>query len=117
MAPLATTDADNSWYTNRKQVRDHESWLCTQLYGCGSKHLRAPNDKATLPTHVSLPAPYIEMVGAINLQDHTPPIIERPLGVDVAHPSMRIQALRLPIRLLNAKAAADSNEVDFTQGV
>jgi len=117
VAALATTDADNSWYTNRKQVRDDLSGFCPQLYGCGSKHLRAANDKATLPTHVELPAPYIEMMRAINLQDHTPPAVERPLGVDIAEPSMRVQALDLPIRLLNPKATADSNQIDFTQGV
>jgi hypothetical protein len=109
VAALATTDADNSWYSNRKQVRDHWSRLCPQLYGCGSKHLRAANDKATRTTHVALPALYIEMVRAINLQDHTPPIIERPLCVEIAQPSMRVQALDLSIRLLNAKAATDSN--------
>jgi hypothetical protein len=64
----------------------------------------AANDKATLPTHVDLPAPYIEMVRTINLQNHTAPVIERPFGVDIAEPSMRVQALDLPIRLMNAKA-------------
>jgi hypothetical protein len=49
------------------------------------------------------------MMRAINLQDHTPPVIERPLGVDIAEPSMRVHALDLPIRLLNPKATADSN--------
>ena len=79
---MATTDADKSWYTNRKQVRDHQSWLCPQLNGCGTKHLRAPNDKATLPTHVGLPARYIEMVRRHQPQDHTAPVIERPFGVE-----------------------------------
>ena len=109
MAALTTTDADNSWYTDREQVCDDKSRFGTQLNGCRSEHLSAANDKAALPAHVDLPAPYIEMVRAINLQYHTPPIIERPLSVEVAQPSMRVHALDLPIRLLNAEAAADSN--------
>src|SRR5687768_17109122 len=99
VAALATTDADGSWYTNRQQVRNNKSRLYPQLYGCRSKHLCAAHDKATLPTYVDLPALYIEMVRSINLQDDTPPITERPFSVEVAQPSMRVQALDLLIRL------------------
>jgi hypothetical protein len=112
-----TADADNSWNTDGAQVGDDQSRLHPQLDRCCSEHLSTANNEATLPPHVDLPALYIEVVRPIDLQHHTPSITELPLGIEIAQPSVRVEALDLPIRLLNSEPPADSYEINFAQSL
>jgi hypothetical protein len=100
-----------------QKVGDDESRLHPYLNRGCTEYMSAAHDKATLSTHVDLPALHVEVMSAVHLQDHTPPILQPPFSVEITHPTVRINAPDLPIRLLKAKAAADSYQVNFAQGL
>lgn len=66
MVALATTDADYSRNTDRAEVGDDKSRLHAHFYRGCSEHVGTANDKAAFPTHIDLPALYIEVVRTVN---------------------------------------------------
>jgi hypothetical protein len=114
---LATSRADNSRDTDGAEVRDYKSWLHPHLDRCRPEHVSTADDEPALPAHVDLPALNVEVVRAVNLEYNCPHIADLPLGVDVAQPAVRVEALDLAIWLLNAKPPTDSYQVDFAQGL
>jgi hypothetical protein len=85
---VATTDADDSGYADGQQIGNDECRLDTHFDGGRPEHLGAMNDKATLSTHVGLPALYVKMVGTVDFQYHPTTIVQFPLSVEVAKTSM-----------------------------
>jgi hypothetical protein len=106
---MTTTDADSLGDTKGAQIGDHNRGLNSQFNGCRAEDLSAPNNDAPLATNIALPTPYIKVMCAINLQNHTSPILELPFGIEIAQPPARVETLHLPVRHLDAKAAADTD--------